>query len=927
LTDLTDLYQRLVELELEKLRSSQERFADPASRLDEHDIQALGGDTADLLSRKLLVNYGTTFRTAHVDLLFRVYNIRYREQTEPLVLERKLHVIKEAAADFGAHPVAAVVKELARSKALSIGNDTAEIIGKVFDAIGYHGLSTFQKKYVEEVILRQTKSCAMVAPTAFGKSLAFYLVAIVRALEGIETGKHSISSIFLYPRKALGRNQIQKILQIIDLLNASLEVPITVAIDDGDTLEMEDRARKHGSTKFRELRCVREGCEAELQLHDNGRVVCSGGRHSYQYLIATRDEMLRRPPHILVSNVWMIYRKMLDPKWVALLKELDLVVIDEAHVHTGYQGGHISMVLRMLRYVTSLGNKEREAFFIFSSATIPNPKEFISSLGGFEEDEIYWKDYSELSGEGVGKRILLYVYLLPNPAVSGGTAESLTEAIMEAIILWCHKHDFRAIAFADSIANVTIFMSYFHDTILGTRKGREILDHIYDETASVVSNPENDYSWVSLSPSSILQGKDAAQTFLTGPVKQSIDFHYGDLRPAERASKEEKFRTGEIKLMISTSTLELGIDLSQIAAIVQYKLPMTEEAVPQRIGRAGRVEECQRISIGFIVLPATPTGTLYMYSDDLTKRLEDVQSMPPHMLGVQSENIAIQHTISLLLLSRALEGKETYMKANSIKSWRDAEISCASLRKELENVRVLNDRIHLFEDKILQRALRTVEEAFDATTIKIPEGGGFDDAERTLDSTRGQARQALESCREFVRIWPTSLPSIFVDTASWLEKVRTELEEVKTSFKEARRGREHSAVASTRLGELLSSIPDSDVILDELVTLVGLFPTRELRGRGIEKGVILRLLPEIRDHLAETDDSVRQLSVILEAFSGIDLRTLAISSIRADLIREVTASQARGIEILKAVSLLVGRESSLSPLFTHPLPLFGVVEQ
>jgi hypothetical protein len=280
-----------------------------------------------------------------------------------------------------------------------------------------------------------------------------------------------------------------------------------------------------------------------------------------------------------------------------------------------------------------------------------------------------------------------------------------------------------------------------------------------------------------------------------------------------------------------------------------------------------------------------------------------------------------------LLLSRALEGKETYMKANSIKSWRDAEVSCASLRNELKNVRVLNNEIRLFEDKILERALRTVEEAFDATTISMPEGGGFDDAERTLDSARAQARQALESCREFVRIWPTSLPSIFVDTTSWLEKARAELEEIKASFKEARRGRQHSAVALARLKGLFTNAPDADIILDELVKSLGAFPTRELRRRGIEKGAILRLLPEIKDHLAETDSTVRQLSTILEAFSGIDLRALAISSVKADLIREITASQARGIEILKAVSLLVGRETSLSPLFTHPMPLFGVVEQ
>ena len=79
--------------------------------------------------------------------------------------------------------------------------------------------------------------------------------------------------------------------------------------------------------------------------------------------------------------------------------------------------------------------------------------------------------------------------------------------------------------------------------------------------------------------------------------------HHSSLSKSIRLDVEHRFRSGDLKCVIATSSLELGIDIGEADLVIQVMSPRRAETAIQRIGRAGHLEE--RISRG-IIIAATP---------------------------------------------------------------------------------------------------------------------------------------------------------------------------------------------------------------------------------------------------------------------------------------------------------------------------------
>ncbi|SLM28913.1 DEAD/DEAH box helicase domain protein [Desulfamplus magnetovallimortis] len=75
-----------------------------------------------------------------------------------------------------------------------------------------------------------------------------------------------------------------------------------------------------------------------------------------------------------------------------------------------------------------------------------------------------------------------------------------------------------------------------------------------------------------------------------GRFKGVSELHYSNLKPGERKNAENRFRKGNKALCIATSTLELGIDVGDVDAVILYEPPDSVSAFLQRIGRANRRE-------------------------------------------------------------------------------------------------------------------------------------------------------------------------------------------------------------------------------------------------------------------------------------------------------------------------------------------------
>jgi ATP-dependent Lhr-like helicase len=63
--------------------------------------------------------------------------------------------------------------------------------------------------------------------------------------------------------------------------------------------------------------------------------------------------------------------------------------------------------------------------------------------------------------------------------------------------------------------------------------------------------------------------------------------HHGSVAPAQRAHIEDRLKTGDIRALVATSSLELGIDMGAIDLVVQIEAPPSVASGLQRIGRAG----------------------------------------------------------------------------------------------------------------------------------------------------------------------------------------------------------------------------------------------------------------------------------------------------------------------------------------------------
>jgi ATP-dependent Lhr-like helicase len=133
--------------------------------------------------------------------------------------------------------------------------------------------------------------------------------------------------------------------------------------------------------------------------------------------------------------------------------------------------------------------------------------------------------------------------------------------------------------------------------------------------------------------------------------ENTIGLHHGSLSRSIREAVEKGFKEGQIRVVISTSSLELGIDIGSVDLVVQNLSPRQVTKLLQRIGRAGHREE--EISKGVIISP--PIISELVESIVIAKRLE----------GGYLEPLSI-HTNSLDVLAHQLVGVALERDATSL---------------------------------------------------------------------------------------------------------------------------------------------------------------------------------------------------------------------------------------------------------------------
>jgi len=63
---------------------------------------------------------------------------------------------------------------------------------------------------------------------------------------------------------------------------------------------------------------------------------------------------------------------------------------------------------------------------------------------------------------------------------------------------------------------------------------------------------------------------------------------HGDISQSQRTAAVEKFKSGEVPLLIATDVAARGLDIPDVEAVINYSFPLTTEDYVHRIGRTGR---------------------------------------------------------------------------------------------------------------------------------------------------------------------------------------------------------------------------------------------------------------------------------------------------------------------------------------------------
>ncbi|MFC5403687.1 DEAD/DEAH box helicase [Cohnella soli] len=289
----------------------------------------------------------------------------------------------------------------------------------------------------------------------------------------------------------------------------------------------------------------------------------------------TVRQAIRNAGHIVVTNPDMLHSAILPhhTKWVKLFENIQYVIIDELHSYRGVFGSHVSNVIRRLKRICKFYGSEPQ--FLCASATIRNPREHAERLLG--EEVALVDDNGAPAGE---KHMVFYNPPVVNKQLGIRRSSVLESQKLASMLL---KSGIQTIVFARSRVRVEILLTYLQDAIkgeLGTK---------------------------------------------------SIRGYRGGYLPKLRREIEKGLRNGEIRGVVSTNALELGIDIGQLQACVLNGYPGTIASTWQQSGRAGRR---QGSSVTFIVASSNPLDQYLIQNPDyfLGRPPEEARIHPDNLL-------------------------------------------------------------------------------------------------------------------------------------------------------------------------------------------------------------------------------------------------------------------------------------------------------
>ncbi len=426
----------------------------------------------------------------------------------------------------------------------------------------------------------------VVAPTGSGKTLAAFLWAIDRLATTTPPDDRSRRTRVLYisPLKALAvdvernlRSPLVGVTQTAKRLGMS-PPEVTVGVRSGDTTSSDRRL------------------------------------------------LQRLPPDILITTPESLYL-MLTASARETLLGVETVIIDEIHaVASTKRGAHLALSLERLDLLL-----EKPAQRIGLSATVRPREEVARFLAGGAPVTIVAPPSTKKFDLSVVVPVEDMTELGTAPTVREGSAATSTEPVQGSI--WPHVEE----QIVDRILEHRSTIVFANSRRLAERLTARLNEIHADRTTAEVLEadlvgPAGGSSLVRSAGAGVAESLRETPR----PVAPLARAHHGSVSKEQRALIEDDLKSGRLRCVVATSSLELGIDMGAVDLVVQVESPPSVASGLQRVGRAGH--QVGEVSRG-IIFPKHRADLIHsaVASERMSAGLIEAMRIPRNPLDVLAQ--------------------------------------------------------------------------------------------------------------------------------------------------------------------------------------------------------------------------------------------------------------------------------------------------
>lgn len=303
-----------------------------------------------------------------------------------------------------------------------------------------------------------------------------------------------------------------------------------------------------------------------------------------------------------ILHAWLFFNISSAPVQ-ELLRNLSLLILDEAHTYSGVFGSNSAFLFRRILHANAkLGGKVR---FIASSATMSDPQTHMQQLVG--------EDFDVIGSEfDTSPQRELHTFYVDPPKT-----HDLLGVVSDLIHFSAQHTERQSITFVDS------------------RKQTEYLATILDRK---LQDEEDD---------------DDEKVILTKLKDLQIYPYRSGYEAEDRQLIQSKLQSGKLRGVVSTSALEMGIDLPYLTLGIIQGIPRSATSYFQRVGRVGRKQD------GIVIV--INNGSVM--SESVFREPERIRSLPLIQSALYLHNPRIQYIHAMCL---ARHGGEDEIVCDSV---------------------------------------------------------------------------------------------------------------------------------------------------------------------------------------------------------------------------------------------------------------------